>query len=293
MVVLHMSTKYTLRNTHLITTTQDNQRFTEAWNTTADAFEWFILATLLPPALRNQPYAPPSPSPTVHNTTYNNNSAPTSARSTPRGGADPDHLITPPTSPPGPPLTTPASAPPNTLTSIGIDALPEESVARLREDAGLEQSVLDALTDVALTACADTEDPLRLRLIGVLSRGMQRPAHLNLPAVVTGRHFSHVCLQKLHVLCSRGAQAQVGCLQEVAQLAVPVLLERCRAVLQGYLEVCTDGGCTEEDGDGAASPTLEEVCGSGCGCVMDCGACQLYVTQYLCISTPRCHPTRC
>lgn len=144
------------------------------------------------------------------------------------------------------------------MASIGIDVLPEASVTRLREDAALEHSVLDALTDVALTACADTEDPMRLRLIGVLSQGMQRPAHLNLPAAVTGSNFSHVCLQKLHVLCSRGAQAQVGCLQEVAQLALPVLLGRCRAVLQGYLDAEMGGGVRGGEVQ-VAPPALEEV----------------------------------
>lgn len=143
----------------------------EAWRTVADVFEWFILATLLPPALRNQPFAPPSPRPADHE--------PTSAASTPRARDDPDHLISPPTSPPPEPATTTTSG----GAAIGIEALPEASVARLREDARLEASVLDALTDVALTACAQTDEATRLRLVRVLGGGMVRPDHLNLPAV--------------------------------------------------------------------------------------------------------------
>lgn len=65
---------------------------------------------------------------------------------------------------------------------------------------------------------------------------------------MTGTNFAHLCLQKLYVLCSRGAQAQVACLQEVAQLALPVLLSRCRGVLRGYLA-----------GGGEGGPSVEEV----------------------------------
>lgn len=135
----------------------------------ADAFEWFVLATLLPPALRNQPFAPQSSRPAAPEAG--------SANGTPRARDDPDHLISPPTSPP------PEPAVPSGGAVIGIEALPEASVARLREDAVLEASVLDALTDVALTACAQTDEATRLRLIRVLGGGMMRPDHLNLPAV--------------------------------------------------------------------------------------------------------------
>lgn len=64
---------------------------------------------------------------------------------------------------------------------------------------------------------------------------------------VTGTNFAHLCLQKLYVLCSRGAQAQVACLQEVAQLSLPVLLARCRGVLRGYLAAGGDGGPAVEE----------------------------------------------
>lgn len=125
-----------------------------------------MLATLLPPALRNQPFAPPSPRPTER------------SAATPRARSDPDHLISPPRSPPPEPAVTTSSG-----AAIGIEALPEASVARLREDAILEASVLDVLTDVALTACGATDEAARLRLIRVVGGGMVRPDHLNLPAV--------------------------------------------------------------------------------------------------------------
>lgn len=65
----------------------------------------------------------------------------------------------------------------------------------------------------------------------------------------TGANFSHVCLRKLYVLCSRGGaslgdEVAAATLLEVAQLALPVLLERCNAMLRAYLE----------EGSGGAQP---------------------------------------
>lgn len=64
--------------------------------------------------------------------------------------------------------------------------------------------------------------------------------------MVTGANFSHVCLRKMYVLCSRGGASLGGgtpgddglaaCLLEVAQLALPVLLARCDAMLRTYME---------------------------------------------------------
>jgi hypothetical protein len=59
--------------------------------------------------------------------------------------------------------------------------------------------------------------------------------------VAPDQRFSQICLRRLALLASRGTEGQAGSMNavllEVAQIALPQLIERCRAVLQAYCQV--------------------------------------------------------
>ncbi len=100
--------------------------------------------------------------------------------------------------------------------------------------------VLDTLTDVVLTSCAQAPPEVRARLVGVVHRASLPPE-----GEAAGQ-LQLICLRKLSVLCARGSSASsdggARCLLEVAQAALPCLLERARAVLQQYAAECDAPG---------------------------------------------------
>ncbi|KAK9834027.1 hypothetical protein WJX81_004391 [Elliptochloris bilobata] len=104
-------------------------------------------------------------------------------------------------------------------------------------DAELEAAVLDTLTDVVLTACGAATAEEVARLVAVVDAGVARPRRLAIPASAAGSRFPQLCLRKLYVLCSRGAEAGApqGCLLQVARTALPVFLARARGMLRGYV----------------------------------------------------------
>lgn len=59
--------------------------------------------------------------------------------------------------------------------------------------------------------------------------------------VAADQRFSQLCLRRLALLASRGTDGQAGSMSavllEVAQLALPQLVERCRVVLQAYAQL--------------------------------------------------------
>lgn len=110
-----------------------------------------------------------------------------------------------------------------------------------RPDVDLELAVLDTLTDVVLqqdldvgdkgihssaTLCKE-RDALVKRLVSIVDRCIVRP-----PAVATHSeisHFSHVCIRKMYVLCSR-----VNGSRKVAIVALPLFLTRAASLLRAF-----------------------------------------------------------
>lgn len=142
-------------------------------------------------------------------------------------------------------------------------------------EAALQTAVLDVLTEQVLASCSSAAYEQRSRLVRVLVVGSGSTAgHVCLAsssstadadasvhaaaasdAAAAGgatadsscrcpaadQRFSQMCLRHLAMLASRGTDGQAGSLNavllEVAQIALPQLLQRCRAVLQAYCRV--------------------------------------------------------
>ncbi|KAG2500662.1 hypothetical protein HYH03_001428 [Edaphochlamys debaryana] len=161
-------------------------------------------------------------------------------------------------------------------------------------DLELTVAVLDCLSDTVLSSCQHAPVHVRRTLVEVLDAGAASAAApatagvLPPPAATPGAaaaaalaatvaadrttpydesglppnsRLSHVCLNKLYVLCSRGqeppeqegretpvARAQL----EVAQLALPAFISRCEAVLSDFVREEARGG---RAGAGAQPPT--------------------------------------
>jgi hypothetical protein len=108
-----------------------------------------------------------------------------------------------------------------------------------QEEMEVVAPVLDTLTDVVLTSCAQAPPDVRARLVAVVHRASLPPEG------ETAGQLQLVCIRKLSVLCARGASsgdASARCLREVAQAALPFLLERARSVLQQYAAECDAPG---------------------------------------------------
>ena len=125
---------------------------------------------------------------------------------------------------------------------------PEIDPAQGRSDADLELSVLDTLADIVLTECTPAPLPMKRRLISVVDRGIARPRELNIPQTATGSNFSHVCVRKMYVLCSRPtgaiavAEAETGgAIFLTARLALPMFLTRCDSMLRSFVEETRPG----------------------------------------------------
>lgn len=63
-------------------------------------------------------------------------------------------------------------------------------------------------------ACGAAAGAEVARLVAVVDAGVARPRRLAIPASAAGSRFPQLCLRKLYVLCSRGAEAGApqGCL---------------------------------------------------------------------------------
>ncbi len=157
-------------------------------------------------------------------------------------------------------VAAPAPSPPRrSIDGHTHDADPAQS----RADVELELSVLDTLTDVILTECGPAPPALKRRLISIVDRGISRPKGLSIPQIATGSNFSHVCVRKMYVLCSRpgGGSGAVGGPEDtpltVARLALPLFLSRCDAMLRGFAEEARPG--TLGDAPPVARPRLDEI----------------------------------
>lgn len=130
------------------------------------------------------------------------------------------------------------SAPDAFSSFSSFSTAPEAPSEAALADAELTTAVLDCLADTVLSACQYAPTELRGALISVIDAGAARPL-TDEGGMHAMSRFSHVCLSKLYVLCSRGqdgdvTQQSVRCQLEVAALALPVLLARAERVLGGY-----------------------------------------------------------
>ncbi len=158
-----------------------------------------------------------------------------------------------------------APAPP-TATGTGNDNVTAAAVsppsplvdaAQGRADVDLELTVLDSLTDEVLTKCGSAPLPLKRRLIAVVDRGISRPRELSIPQATTGSNFSHVCVRKMFVLCSRASGESEDALLLVARLALPLFLSRCDTMLRNFAEEARPGFIG--DGPPVTRPRLDEI----------------------------------
>jgi len=127
-----------------------------------------------------------------------------------------------------------------------------------RADAELELSVLDCLTDGILTGCGDAPLTTKRQLISIVDRGVVRPRELSIPQATTFSNFSHVCVRKMYVLCSRGESGEPSRLH-VARLALPLFLARCDDMLRGFAEESKPNQVTGEHGPPIERPRLDEI----------------------------------
>ena len=146
----------------------------------------------------------------------------------------------------------------NTSTSNAPSA-PLVDAALGRADVDLELSVLDSLTDDVLTKSGPAPLALKRRLIAVVDRGIARPRELSIPQATTGSNFSHVCVRKMYVLCSRvsGENDSNDSLLLVARLALPLFLSRCDTMLRNFAEEARPGFLG--DGPPVTRPRLDEI----------------------------------
>lgn len=135
-------------------------------------------------------------------------------------------------------------------------------VQQSRADAELELSILDTLTDSVLVFCGTASVADQQRLIGIVDRGISRPRSLNIPQATTGSNFSHVCIRKMFVLCSRsggssGVPVESDSTLDVAKLALPPFLARCDGMLRAFAEETRPGSLG--DGPPVDRPRLDEI----------------------------------
>ena len=128
------------------------------------------------------------------------------------------------------------------------------SPERAREDAEIELSVLDTLTDVVLPGSQSASDKLVETFVTVIDQGIVRDSAVSIPQTLTGSNFSHVCVRKMYVLCSRadgmmGDQANL----RVARIALPYLLNRCDSVLRDFASLSA-AACLDHKAE-------EDICG--------------------------------
>lgn len=111
----------------------------------------------------------------------------------------------------------------------------------LDADEQAENMVLSFLADELLTCCQDAPREVLQHLVGVIDQCAARTSALPISYIVFlpahCRRFSLSCLDKLFVLCScephmTGESSKVI----VSQIALPVLLARCRAILHHFAE---------------------------------------------------------
>jgi hypothetical protein len=106
-----------------------------------------------------------------------------------------------------------------------------------RQDVELELAVLDTLTDIVLqqnfeaiqvnTSAGKERYDLVRRLVSIVDRCIVRPPLVTANSEIC--HFSHVCIRKMYVLCSR-----VNGSTKVAATALPLFLSRAAALLRGF-----------------------------------------------------------
>ncbi len=82
----------------------------------------------------------------------------------------------------------------------------------------------NAGTRARAAACGGAAAGEVTRLVAVVDAGVARPRPLAIPASAAGSRFPHLCLRKLYVLCSRGAEAGApqGCLLQARAMPIRV-----------------------------------------------------------------------
>eukprot|EP01024_Parvocaulis_polyphysoides_P013716 TRINITY_DN15397_c0_g1_i1.p1 TRINITY_DN15397_c0_g1~~TRINITY_DN15397_c0_g1_i1.p1 ORF type:complete len:420 (-),score=36.97 TRINITY_DN15397_c0_g1_i1:215-1351(-) len=125
----------------------------------------------------------------------------------------------------------------------------------LQLDAELVVNVLDSLCDSVMSICLHAPKKVRVRYVELLDEGVTRGFLYPEPEAISYR-FSHACLRKMFVLCSRGSnstlvsrvsESSVGStsstsqlaqgaisFMEVAQITFPMLIVRCDHLLREY-----------------------------------------------------------
>uniref|UniRef100_A0A7S0NBW2 Mon2 C-terminal domain-containing protein n=1 Tax=Chlamydomonas leiostraca TaxID=1034604 RepID=A0A7S0NBW2_9CHLO len=179
---------------------------------------------------------------------------------------------------------TPGPSARQTLASADSDAPPKPAV---QSDVEIQAMVLDCLADSVLTSCQYASHDIRVRLVSIVDAGAA--------AAMAGEEqlrglerFSHACLSKLFVLCSRGQdmpgsrslrgsssqshsshsgsldgnsyprEQSARCQLEVAQLALPAFLSRCEAVIRAYVfEQRAVHSAAQQQGAGTPAPDAE------------------------------------
>ncbi|GFR47515.1 hypothetical protein Agub_g9147, partial [Astrephomene gubernaculifera] len=221
---------------------QQQQVPDSTWPALARAFQMYFLAANLPPLLQPAQEENQALSDLIATATAAGGAAATAAAALLRGGG----LAVDP--------------------SFGAAALPppqplqQQSPERLAADLDITTALLDCLSETVLSSCQLAPIEVRRALVEVLDAGAASaaaPTTAGVSAIIgpagpvpydesslpPGSRLSYVCLTKLFVLCSRGqeqpehegretpgARSQL----EVAQLALPVFVSRCEAVLRDY-----------------------------------------------------------
>ncbi len=138
-----------------------------------------------------------------------------------------------------------------------------------QQQVDIRQVVLDTLIDNVLSACGSAPRDMWRRLVAVVAAGADGHCLAAMEAgdaeqaqggQVIASHpadagpswqpFSHLCLRRLSELCARGSGARGAdaCLLEVAQLALPSLLERCESALDAVSGGLVDPGAATAGG---------------------------------------------
>lgn len=80
-----------------------------------------------------------------------------------------------------------------------------------------------------LAACSCTPPDVVEQFVAIVDGGTVRPLELCLPASGASSRFSQLCLRKMYVLCSRGAEASSpqGCLLQVRHCLINHVFRPC------------------------------------------------------------------
>lgn len=125
--------------------------------------------------------------------------------------------------------------------AASVAAAAAAAAATAQSDAELQSAVLDCLADSVLPASGGAPPAVRVALVAIIQAGtVASLQHAVEGAGAPSGRFSHACLSKLYVLCSRGSDAAAGPASgldplqqqsalvqlEVARVALPLFVSR-------------------------------------------------------------------